>query len=284
MASNDLKAQGDLFRAMHDGPETLVLPNAWDAGSAAIMVDAGFPAIATTSAGVAFANGFPDGENMSRDRMLEAVGRIAQRVDVPVTADLETGYGQTSEDVAETMCLAIEAGIVGANIEDGAIGGPEPLIAIDVMVARLKAVRAATDAVGVTFTINARVDTFIKRRDTSAEDNYAETLKRAEAYIAAGANCIFVPWVTDTAMIKRLVDGIAAPVNLLGATAGLTVPPLTEMQRLGVRRISIGGSLCVTMLGEVRRIVRDIKAGQIDYSAAMTNAEMNAVLKQSMPG
>ena len=280
MSAPDQKAKGEAFRHMHDGPDMLLLPNAWDAGSAAIMVDAGFEAIATTSAGVAFANGIPDGEKMGRDAMLEAVGRIAARVPVPVTADLETGFGASPEDVGETIRRAVAAGVVGANLEDGTLSGPAPLFPIADYARRLRAAREAADATGIRFTLNARIDTFLRGAGRPFDETYAETLERASAALDAGADCIYVPWLTDIQVIARLVRDIPAPINVLGAMAGTPAPPLHLLRAEGVRRVSIGGSLAVAMMSQVRTIVRSMRAGTIDYGSEMSNRDMNALLSR----
>jgi hypothetical protein len=170
--------------ALHTGPG-FVLPNAWDAGSARILEQVGFPAIATTSAGIAWSCGVPDGEVLDRDTMLEHVGRVVAAVGVPVTADLEAGWGDTAADVGLTVARAVGLGAVGGNPEDA---GPDGLFGIDEAVDRLAAARA--EAPRATFVLNARTDTYF---GGSTGDPYAETVERAIRYLEAGADCIFVP-------------------------------------------------------------------------------------------
>ena len=281
MPNDDQRAKAELFAKLHLGPDILMLPNAWDVGSAVIMARAGFPAIATTSAGIAVACGHADGERISRSQMLEVAGRIVAKVSVPVTADLETGYGPEPSDVAETIRQAIAVGLVGANIEDGAIGGSDPLINAEAMSDRVRAARAAADAANIRFVINARVDCFLKRPKADQADNFAETVRRAQAYKEAGADCIFIPGVADADILTPLVKEIDSPINVLGASSGTSALPLAELQRIGIRRVSLGGSLSLAALAMVRRVCEEIQRdGTFSYaSEALSNAEMNRLMR-----
>lgn len=274
------RAKGEAFRSLHRGPELLLLPNAWDAGSAVLMENSGFRAIATTSSGIAFAQGRPDGEKIGRSRMLEVVARIAERVSIPVSADLETGYGAEPEDVAETIREAIAAGAVGANVEDGTADAGEPLLPLERSVDRLRAARAAADSSGIPFVLNGRTDPYLRLRAAPPEERFAESVRRAHAYREAGADCIFVPGVADAATIGRLVQEIGAPVNVLGAFSGASAPALLELQRLGVRRVTIGGSVALYAWRAVRRALEEMRAsGTFSYaSEAISNAEMNRLM------
>jgi 2-methylisocitrate lyase-like PEP mutase family enzyme len=245
-ASNAERAER--FLARHGTPGGFVLPNVWDAGSARIVEQVGFDAIATTSAGIAFASGKPDGA-MERGPMLEAVARIVASVDVPVSADLEAGYGATPDEVAATIADAASIGVVGANLEDLRPGGG--LFPVEEAVDRLTAVRSAAPT--GTFVLNARTDTYLSRSPSGEPDDlFAETVARAERYVAAGADCIFVPGVDDADTIRRLVEAIPAPLNVV---AGLTANVLdaATLGGLGVARISVGGSLARATLGYVER-------------------------------
>ena len=279
MESQEQRARGEKFRSLHAGPDLLLLPNAWDGGSAVLMEKAGFQAIATTSSGIAFAQGRPDGERIGRARMLEVVARIAERVSIPVSADLETGYGDSPEDVAETIRQAIAAGAVGANVEDGTTDGIAPLLPLERAVERLRAARAAADAGGVPFVLNGRTDPYLRLRDASPEERFAETVRRAHAYQEAGADCIFVPGVADAATIGRLVREIG-PINVLGAFSGVAAPALSELRRLGVRRVTIGGSVAQYAWSAARRALEEIRtAGTFSYAAeAISHAEMNRLM------
>ncbi len=229
--------------ALHAG-SGFVLPNAWDAGSARILEQVGFPAIATTSAGIAWACGVPDGGALDLDTMLEHVGRIVAAVGVPVTADLEAGY----DDVATTVRRAVEAGAVGGNLEDQ-VGGV--LFGVDEAADRIAAARATAPA--GTFVLNARTDTFF---GGATGDVFAETVERAIRYVEAGADCVFVPGVDDEDTIRRLAAAIPAPLNLV---AGLSnVIPAPALFALGVKRVSLGGSLARAALSSLERAGREL--------------------------
>lgn len=229
----------------------LVLPNAWDAGSARIFVEAGFPALATTSAGIAFSLGYPDGERISRDEMLAAVARITRRIAVPITADMEAGYGLEPDAVAETVRRVIEAGAVGMNLEDRM--DEKHLIDFELAVARVRAARAAADAAGIPFVLNARTDAF-EAPELPRDRRLAEAVRRGNAFREAGASSVFVPFVADRDTIEQLVQQIPGPVNILGTPNG---PTLKELAALGVRRVTFGSAPMRATLGLLRRMSRE---------------------------
>jgi 2-methylisocitrate lyase-like PEP mutase family enzyme len=254
MATDDQAVRAAAFLARHHRPEALVLANVWDGGSARILEQVGFEALATTSAGISFAAGVPDG-TLDRDAMLAAVAQIVAVVDCPVTADLESGYGSGPAEVAATVAAAVALGVVGSNIEDSAPGAGS-LFGVEEAAERLAAARAVAPT--GTFVLNARVDTYlVGTAGGSDEERYAATLERAARYVAAGADCIFVPGVTDPDVIRRLAGAIGAPLNVV---AGLTSPVLdvATLQSLGVSRITIGGSLTRAVLGFVERAGREL--------------------------
>ena len=233
--------------ALHTGPG-FVLPNAWDAGSARILEQVGFPAIATTSAGIAWSCGVPDGEALERDRMLEHVARIVAAVGVPVTADLEAGYGDTAGEVGRTVARAVEIGAAGGNLEDAGKGG---LFGIDEAVERLAAARAA--APSGTFVLNARTDTYFAG---TSGDTFAETVERAVRYLEAGADCVFVPGVVQEDTIRRLAAAIPGPLNVVaGLTNLIDAPTLFSM---GVKRVSLGGGLARAALSLLERAGQEL--------------------------
>jgi 2-methylisocitrate lyase-like PEP mutase family enzyme len=235
------------FLALHAG-RGFVLPNAWDPGSARILEQVGFPAIATTSAGIAWSCGVPDGGTIDRDTMLEHIGRIVAAVSVPVTADLEAGYGDTADEVGRTVARAVELGVVGANIEDAAQGG---LFGIDEAADRIAAARAA--APSGSFVLNARTDPYFAG---TSGDPFSETVDRAVRYIEAGADCIFVPGVVEDNTIRRLAAAIPGPLNVV---AGLTnTSDAHTLFSLGVKRVSLGGSLARAALGLLERAGREL--------------------------
>jgi 2-methylisocitrate lyase-like PEP mutase family enzyme len=233
--------------ALHAGPG-FVLPNAWDAGSARILEQVGFPAIATTSAGIAWSCGVPDGGVVDRDTMLDHVARIAAAVGVPVTADLEAGYGDTPDDVGRTVARALEIGAAGANLEDA---GPTGLFGIDEAVDRIAAARAA--APSGTFVLNARTDTYFAG---SRGDVFAETVQRTVRYLEAGADCVFVPGVVEPDTIRRLATAIPGPLNVVAGLANTIDAP--TLFSLGVKRVSLGGSLARAALSLVERAGREL--------------------------
>jgi 2-methylisocitrate lyase-like PEP mutase family enzyme len=233
--------------ALHAGPG-FVLPNAWDAGSARILEQAGFPAIATTSAGVAWSCGVPDGGTLDRDTMLEHVARIVAAVGVPVTADLEAGYGETADDVGRTVAQAVELGAVGANLEDAINGG---LFGIDEAVDRIAAARAA--APSGTFVLNARTDTYFAG---TRGDVFAKTVERALRFVEAGADCVFVPGVAEEDTIRRLAAAIPGPLNVVAGLANTIDAPTLFL--LGVKRVSLGGSLARAALSMLERAGREL--------------------------
>ncbi|MGV1008574.1 MAG: isocitrate lyase/PEP mutase family protein [Dermatophilaceae bacterium] len=233
--------------ALHAGPG-FVLPNAWDAGSARILEQVGFPAIATTSAGIAWSCGVADAGALDRDRMLDHVGRIVAAVGVPVTADLEAGYGDTADDVGRTVGRAVQLGAVGGNLEDA---GPGRLFGIDEAVERIAAARAA--APRGTFVLNARTDTYFAG---IPGDAFAETVERAVRYVDAGADCVFVPGVVEEGTIRRLAAAIPGPLNVVAGLANLIDAP--TLFALGVKRVSLGGSLARAALSLVERAGREL--------------------------
>lgn len=250
---------------LHAGPG-FILPNAWDPGSARILEQVGFPAIATTSAGIAWASGVPDGGPIGRDEMLEQVGRIAAAVRVPVSADLEAGYGDTPEDVAHTVSEAVAVGAVGGNLEDAVSGR---LMDIDQAEERIAAARAA--APPGTFVLNARTDAYFVGAGT---DPFEQTVARALRYVEAGADCVFVPGVVEASMIERLADAIPAPLNVVAGLAN-TIDAGTLFS-LGVRRVSLGGSLTRATFSFLEGAARElIDSGTLDFlDGAMSYAQM----------
>lgn len=249
MTQHDAAAQ---FRAMHapGADALLILPNAWDAMSARLVEAAGARAIATSSAGVSWALGVPDGQGLTRDAMADAVRRIVASVRIPVSADVESGYGTGSpDDVAATVRAVIAAGAVGLNLEDSPGRDGAVLLDSDVQAARLAAARAAAKAAGVDVFINARIDTYVKQFGP-ADTRFDETVRRARACVAAGADGVFVPLVVDPDVMRRLAAAVGAPLNVL---AGPGSPPITELRALGVARVSVGPHLARAVMAHIRR-------------------------------
>ncbi len=219
--------------------ELLVLPNAWDAASAALIAAAGAQAIATTSAGMAWSLGRGDGQGMSREQMAEAAARIVAAVDLPVTVDAEAGYGPTEEDAAATATAVIAAGAIGLNLEDStAVRGP--LFPVRRQAARIRAVRAAAVAAGLPeLVVNARTDVYLSQVG-EAGDRLGETLDRAAAYAEAGADSLFVPALLDLETLSKLAAASPLPLNALAVPGG---PSVADLARAGVRRVSLGAGV-----------------------------------------
>jgi len=234
------------FRRLHQGPDILLLPNAWDVASARIFEAAGFAAIATTSAGIAASLGYPDGEYISRDEMLEVVARITRAVSVPVTADVESGYG----DALETARAVVEAGAVGMNLEDTRAEAGDSLTDLAIQTAVIRELTALQ----LPLVINARTDVFLAEIG-EAETRLSRTLERLNAFRDAGADCLFAPGVSDPKTISLLAQDVRGPLNIL-ATQG--TPDARELQRLGVARVSIGSGAARASLGLVRRIAVEL--------------------------
>jgi 2-methylisocitrate lyase-like PEP mutase family enzyme len=256
------------LRALHVPGDPVVLVNAWDAASARIVEASGAPAVATTSAGVAWSLGVPDGGVLDRDSALDAVARIVRSVRVPVTADIEDGFGDDPADVARTVERLRATGAVGANIED-ARGGQ--LLEIGAAADRVAAAGAAG---GGDFFLNVRIDTFLLAAGDPA-DRLEATLHRAAAFVAAGADGIFVPGTADAGIIVELVAGIDAPLNVTGSLGG---PTVKELAGLGVARISTGSATALTAYGALRRVLEGIPDGYDTQVGGVGYGELNDLL------
>ena len=280
----DATIQRDRARAlleMHHGPLPLILPNAWDVVGALIFAQAGCRAIGTTSAGIAATLGYPDGEHVPRADMLEVVARIARAVPLPVTADIEAGYGDTAEETARTVKMAIAAGAVGVDLEDGTGDAERPLADVTMQLAKIRAIREVAAEADVRLVLNARTDIYWLGIGDENE-RFTATVDRLRAYRAAGADCLFVPGVADSETIGRLVRAVDGPLNVL---AGIGTPSIAELGRLGVKRVSVGSGPQRATLGLVRRIAEELlREGA--YTALTTGAipyaAVNALLERSM--
>ena len=264
------------FRLLHRGPRALVLPNVWDVASARIIEQAGFPALATTSAGIAFSLGYPDGQRILPEEMIARIGRIARAVKVPVTADVEAGYGSRPEDAARTARDIIQAGAIGMNLED-ASGDPEhPLLDLSLAVEKIKAAREAAMQLRVPIVVNARTDVYLLP-DAQPATGYYEASRRLLAYRDAGADCAFAPGLKDPETIGRLVRDLECPVNILAVSGTPSVP---ELEKLGVARVSLGSGPMRATLTLLRKMAEELKATGT-YSAlegAVPHAEVNKIM------
>jgi 2-methylisocitrate lyase-like PEP mutase family enzyme len=270
------RAKADAFRAMHRGGHILLLPNAWDVASARVLEEAGFGAIATTSAGIAFSRGYPDGERISRDEMLAVVRRMAAAVTVPVTADVEAGYGDSPEDAARTAGEVVEAGAVGMNLEDAASDAGDALLDLALQVERLKAVRETRKDIGIV--LNARTDVYLLQVGPP-EKRYDVALRRLTAFRDAGADSLFVPGLHEALTIGRLVKDLSCPVNIL---AGPGAPPVAKLQELGVARVSLGSGPMRASLGLFRKIAEELRnSGTYEsLTGAIPFADLNGMMNR----
>lgn len=276
----DIRTQAqkaEQFQKLHHGPRILLLPNAWDVVSARIIEECGYPAIATSSAAVAFSLGYPDGQHISRDEMLDMAGRIARAVNIPVTADLEAGYGLTANDMAETVKAAVAAGIIGMNLEDTTGEDESSFVDLPSQVEKIRAVRETAKSLGVPFVLNARTDIYLTPIGPEAT-RFERTVERLRAYRDAGADCLFAPCLYDRETIAKLVKAVAAPVNILANPA---CPPIAELEKIGVARLSAGSGVMRAALGLVRRIAKEMlesRSCDTMFAGTIPHAELNRLM------
>ena len=242
------RAKAELLRQLHAGPEVLVLPNAWDAISARIVEAAGFPVVATTSAGLAAVLGYPDGQRIPQPEMLFMVRKIAKAVQIPVSADVEAGYA----DAVQTALDLIACGAVGMNLEDK-VGSR--FVPVDSQVETIRAIRSVAAGECVPIVINARTDIFLAK-DGDAETRFDRAVERLNAFHAAGADCLFAPGVSDAETIGRLAKAVTGPLNILTAIGSPSIP---EMKALGVRRVSLGSGPSRIAVGSLRRFLGTLR-------------------------
>ena len=258
------------FRELHGPGRMLVLPNAWDAGSARLIESCGAQAIATTSSGVAWACGHPDGDAIPPDVLIDAVARIRRVLTVPLTVDAEGGYSSEPARVGETIEGLIDAGAVGVNLEDGSVHPP------DLLCAKIAAAKKAAARARVDLFVNARTDVFL-RGLVAPERRVVETLARARQYRDAGADGLFVPGVSDPDPIAELVAGTELPLNVMLVPK---LPSLAALAKLGVRRVSAGAAIAQAVHGLTRKLAHQLIADE-GYAAAFEGAaaygELNAL-------
>jgi 2-methylisocitrate lyase-like PEP mutase family enzyme len=261
---------------LHQGEEPLVLVNVWDAASACIVEQAGFPAIATSSAAVANALGSADGQKLAWTEMAGAIKKIAGAVKVAVTADIEAGFSSSVHDLESAIADVIAAGAVGVNLEDALPDHGErgPLYPLDQQLARIGATRKAGEKHGIRIVINARTDAYWQK-GPSPDEALRNTVERGKAYLKAGADCVFVPGLKDPKHIAAVVNELKAPINILATTGAPSIP---ELKQMGVKRISMGSGPMRAAMGLLRRICKEARASGTYNSlldGAVTYAEMN---------
>lgn len=252
-----LAEKAERLGALHTGARPLLLPNAWDAASARVLSDAGFSAIATSSSAVAASLGHADHEAAPAAEMLAALARITRVTELPVTADLESGYGMAPSEIVERT---LEAGAAGCNLEDSDHRGGG-LVDPGLHAERLAEVRAAADVSGVHLVVNARVDVYVRELGSPAE-RLAEALRRGQRYLEAGADCVFPILVREEDDIAALVRGVGGPVNVLYVPG---MPSLARLAELGVARVSFGGGLHRATQGLLERLAARILAEEDPY-------------------
>ena len=263
------KAHAESFRQLHAPGRLLRLPNAWDAGSARLIEASGAAAIATTSAGLAWSRGYPDGDVLPLRVLEAAVAEIARVLSVPLSVDVEGGYSAEPRAVGEVIAAVLGAGAVGVNLEDGA----EP---VDLLCAKIDAAKKAAVRAGIDLFVNARTDVFL-RGLVPAERAVAETIERGRRYQASGCDGFFVPKVMDEAAIRAIVAGVPLPLNLLVMPA---LAPVAELQRLGVRRVSAGSAIAAAAYGVTQRAaVQLLEEGRysVMFDAPVGYGEMNGL-------
>lgn len=256
------KKRATSFLARHHCPPVLLLPNIWDAMSARLFVEAGFDALATTSGGLAWALGYPDGEAAPWSDVVTATARIVRCANVPVTADIEAGYGKTPAEVGAHIAEIIQAGAVGVNLEDGMQGA---LRNTEDMVARLNGARQAAIREGVPIVVNARCDVFHLQHGVESE-RLAIAIERCNAYLAAGADCVYPFGLHDPEIIAKLVKAIDGPLNVTGRPG---MPDATALERLGVARITIASAPTIVVMDAIQKLASDFRAtGGFDMLSA----------------
>lgn len=244
--------KGQAFRALHDGETAFIIPNPFDVGTAKLLAALGFEALATTSAGYAFSIGQPD-FCVGRERMLAHVAQIASATDLPVSADLENGFGDDPKTAAETIRLAAAAGLVGGSIEDGSTRPDDPIYEFDFAVERVRAAAEAARSLPFTFTLTARAENFLNGRP-----DLADTIRRLQAYQEAGADVLYAPGLKSTADIQAVVNAVDRPVNVLMGSPGVNLN-LAQLGKMGVKRVSVGSALSRAALGAFLRAGKEMR-------------------------
>lgn len=247
--------KAETFRELHRDPKLLVLPNIWDPLGARLLQHLGFPAVATASAAVAYSLGYNDGEVIAFDTMIDVVRRIAESVDVPLTADIERGYADSPEGVAENARAILDAGAVGINIEDS-FSERGALRPVTEQCDRIRAIRAMADREGIPLVVNARTDVWLSKKDASAEEKIEEIIDRARAYLDAGADCIYPITLGDLDILASVYAAIKAPINVYATTGA---PPMRELEQAGISRLSLGPNLLKASLATMKAVALGLK-------------------------
>lgn len=259
MVSNTQKEKADLFLKYHQDNEMLVLLNSWDIASSKIIEASGYKAIATTSMGMAASLGYPDCQIIQLSEVIEIITGIAKNVQAPITVDFEAGYGNNLTEIIDSVTQIIATGIVGINIEDSLELNPNLIDEME-FCERISAIRELSDSLGFHLVINARTDSFYTSIGTPKE-KLSEAIKRGNKYREAGADCIFVQPVSERETIATLVKEINAPINILsnpGIGMGILPPSVSELQDLGVARLSLGSGLMKATLAIIKKVADEL--------------------------
>jgi 2-methylisocitrate lyase-like PEP mutase family enzyme len=270
------KQKAEEFRSLHKAERILVLPNAWDVPSARVFEDAEFAAIATSSAALAVSLGFPDGERIGKGELFAAVKKIADSISVPLSVDVESGFGATEDQLTDTIRRVITAGGIGINIEDISSFQSKTLVPIENQAERVRMVRRGSDSLGIPLVINARTDAY--RFGTGDEGaKLQEAIRRAKAYAEAGADCVYPMGLTERAAITSFVKAVDKPVNIMARKGA---PSISELERMGVKRVSLGPGPMYATMGLLRKIAQELKQNgtyESMLSGAITFDELNAL-------
>ncbi len=272
---NEQQKKAERFLALHQSPATLVLPNVWDVSSTMIFALEGFKAIGTTSAGIAATLGYADGQEMTLADNMSVVGRIARNTSLPVSADIESGYGTSVDDVVKSAQAVLDSGAVGLNLEDSTGNSRTPLVDKTEQQEKIKAIRTMSDSNDIHLLINARTDTFLIGGDDKI--CLQSAIDRGNAYREAGADCIFVPDVgsLDKTTIRTLVKEIEAPINVI---AGATTPTIEELEDIGVARVSVGPRpmrAVLTLLRQIAKELAETGTYELMSESSISYAEVN---------
>jgi 2-methylisocitrate lyase-like PEP mutase family enzyme len=275
MSNRSQKQKAELLLSLHNGDNLLVLPNIWDPIGARILEAKGYPAVATASAAVSASLGYEDGEMINRSTLIDLLARIARSVDIPLTADIETGYGESLSELELTAEQVIESGVVGVNIEDS-LERSGRLRTVEQQCQRISTLRQIADRRGVHLVINARVDSFISPSFTNRQAAMEEAVMRARAYAAAGADCIYPIGPGDEATVRLLRKRIESPINILGSP---TAAPLQVLREIGINRVSFGPFVFRSCLRKFLEIVEELHTNS-DYASLnpLSRAEINEYL------
>ena len=266
------------FRSLHQTKRILILPNAWDVPSARVFEDADFPAVATSSAALSVSLGHPDGEKIGKDELFSVVKKIAGIISIPLSADIESGFGSSIDQLSDTIRRVIDAGAVGINIEDISNFEQKSLLPIEKQVDRIRAIRRVSDSLGVPLVINARTDAY-RFVVGDEKSKLEEAIRREKAYEAAGADCLYPMGLNDKEGIATFVKAVNKPVNIMARKGA---PTISELEKIGVKRLSLGPAAMYASMGLLRRIAQELKQkGTYDtlLNGAVTFDELNALVR-----